>query len=147
MKYDEIYAEWSPNEKVAMEVAIGASISGVRAMASMKHVGVNVASDPLYTASYTGVGGGLVLVANPMEVSLYSARFTGKLLPSAAIASMRFGDRKRNLYKAGGIQCEYAAPCASFGKSRGPAGRGSGTSADSCLAEMVNADSRHNFPF
>ena len=63
VKYDEIYAEWSPNEKVAMEVAIGASISGVRAMASMKHVGVNVASDPLYTASYTGVGGGLVLVA------------------------------------------------------------------------------------
>ena len=49
VNYPEIYAEWSPNEKVAMEVAIGASISGVRAMASMKHVGVNVASDPLYT--------------------------------------------------------------------------------------------------
>ena len=63
VKYDEIYAEWSPNEKVAMEVAIGASISGVRAMASMKHVGVNVASDPLYTISYGGVNGGLVLVA------------------------------------------------------------------------------------
>ena len=46
VKYEEIYAEWSPNEKVATEVAIGASISGVRAMASMKHVGVNVASDP-----------------------------------------------------------------------------------------------------
>ena len=61
--YDEIYAEWSPNEKVATEVAIGASISGVRAMASMKHVGVNVASDPLYTISYGGVNGGLVLVA------------------------------------------------------------------------------------
>ncbi len=63
VKYDEIYCEWSPNEKVAMEVAIGASISGVRAMASMKHVGVNVASDPLYTASYIGANGGLVLVA------------------------------------------------------------------------------------
>ena len=51
---DAIYSEWAPNEKVAMEVAIGASISGVRAMASMKHVGVNVASDPLYTVSYIG---------------------------------------------------------------------------------------------
>ena len=73
VKYDEIYAEWSPNEKVAMEVAIGASISGVRAMASMKHVGVNVASDPLYTASYTGVGGGLVLVAAD-DPRLYSSQ-------------------------------------------------------------------------
>ena len=52
IKYkDEIYAEWSPNEKVATEVAIGASISGVRSMACMKHVGLNVASDPLYTVS------------------------------------------------------------------------------------------------
>ena len=49
VQYDDIYCEWSPNEKVATEVAIGASISGVRAMASMKHVGLNVASDPLYT--------------------------------------------------------------------------------------------------
>ena len=73
VKYEEIYAEWSPNEKVAMEVAIGASISGVRAMASMKHVGVNVASDPLYTASYTGVGGGLVLVAAD-DPGLYSSQ-------------------------------------------------------------------------
>lgn len=73
VKYDDIYAEWSPNEKVAMEVAIGASISGVRSMASMKHVGVNVASDPLYTASYTGVGGGLVLVAAD-DPGLYSSQ-------------------------------------------------------------------------
>ena len=51
-KYPEVYAEWSPNEKVAMEVAIGASIAGARAMASMKLVGVNVASDPLYSISY-----------------------------------------------------------------------------------------------
>ncbi len=71
--YDEIYAEWSPNEKVATEVAIGASISGVRAMASMKHVGVNVASDPLYTVSYSGVGGGLVLVAAD-DPGLYSSQ-------------------------------------------------------------------------
>lgn len=73
IQYPEIYAEWSPNEKVAMEVAIGASISGVRAMASMKHVGVNVASDPLYTVSYIGVNGGLVLVAAD-DPGLYSSQ-------------------------------------------------------------------------
>lgn len=73
VKYKEIYAEWSPNEKVAMEVAIGASISGVRAMASMKHVGVNVAADPLYTIAYSGVNGGLVLVAAD-DPGLYSSQ-------------------------------------------------------------------------
>ncbi|SEW33309.1 indolepyruvate ferredoxin oxidoreductase subunit alpha [[Clostridium] fimetarium] len=73
VKYKEIYAEWSPNEKVAMEVAIGASISGVRAMASMKHVGVNVASDPLFTVSYIGANGGLVLVAAD-DPGLYSSQ-------------------------------------------------------------------------
>lgn len=62
VQYDEIYAEWAPNEKVATEVAIGASIAGVRSMCVMKHVGMNVAADPLYTAAYTGVRGGLVLV-------------------------------------------------------------------------------------
>ena len=61
-KYDEVYTEWAPNEKVAAEVAIGASISGVRSLACMKHVGLNVASDPLYTFAYTGVGGGSVIV-------------------------------------------------------------------------------------
>src|SRR5690554_1822411 len=61
-KYDEIYAEWSPNEKVAMEVAIGASISGARSIVSMKHVGLNVAADPLFTVSYTGINGGLVIM-------------------------------------------------------------------------------------
>lgn len=71
--YEEVYAEWSPNEKVAMEVAIGASISGVRAMASMKHVGVNVAADPLYTAAYAGVRGGLVLVAAD-DPGMYSSQ-------------------------------------------------------------------------
>ena len=61
-KYDAVYAEWAPNEKVAAEVAIGASVSGVRSLACMKHVGLNVAADPLYTFSYTGVGGGAVIV-------------------------------------------------------------------------------------
>ncbi|NLY43864.1 MAG: indolepyruvate ferredoxin oxidoreductase subunit alpha [Clostridiaceae bacterium] len=61
-KYDEIYSEWAPNEKVATEVAIGASFGGARAMTAMKHVGLNVAADPLFTCSYTGVNGGLVIV-------------------------------------------------------------------------------------
>jgi indolepyruvate ferredoxin oxidoreductase alpha subunit len=61
-RYDGVYSEWAPNEKVGLEVAIGASFAGARALATMKHVGVNVAADPLFTASYTGVGGGLVLV-------------------------------------------------------------------------------------
>ena len=61
-KYGEVYTEWAPNEKVAAEVAIGASIAGVRSLACMKHVGLNVASDPLYTFAYTGVGGGSVIV-------------------------------------------------------------------------------------
>ena len=74
VKYkDELYCEWSPNEKVAMEVAIGASFHGARALASMKHVGVNVASDPLYTISYSGVNGGLVLVAAD-DPGLYSSQ-------------------------------------------------------------------------
>ncbi len=60
-KYDEIYSEWAPNEKVAAEVAIGASFGGSRAATCMKHVGFNVAADPLFTASYTGVNGGLVV--------------------------------------------------------------------------------------
>ncbi|MDR1605433.1 MAG: indolepyruvate ferredoxin oxidoreductase subunit alpha [Gracilibacteraceae bacterium] len=62
-RYEQIYAEWSPNEKVALEVGLGASIAGGRALVAMKHVGVNVAADPLFTAAYTGVTGGLVLVS------------------------------------------------------------------------------------
>ena len=60
-KFEEVYAEWAPNEKVAVESALGASFAGARAFAAMKHVGLNVAADPLYTASYTGVNGGLVI--------------------------------------------------------------------------------------
>ena len=70
---DALYCEWAPNEKVATEVAIGASISGVRAMCCMKHVGVNVAADPLYSISYAGVGGGLVMVAAD-DPGLYSSQ-------------------------------------------------------------------------
>ncbi|MDD4690214.1 MAG: indolepyruvate ferredoxin oxidoreductase subunit alpha, partial [Eubacteriales bacterium] len=60
VKYDEIYAEWAPNEKVAAEVAIGASMAGARSMSCMKHVGMNVMADPMFTVSYIGVNGGLV---------------------------------------------------------------------------------------
>ncbi len=62
VRFDGVYAEWAPNEKVALEVAAGASVAGARAMACMKHVGLNVAADPLFTAAYTGVNGGLVIV-------------------------------------------------------------------------------------
>ncbi len=61
VKFDSIYAEWAPNEKVALEVAIGASMGGARAFSGMKHVGLNVAADPLFTVSYTGVNAGLVI--------------------------------------------------------------------------------------
>lgn len=74
VKYkDAIYAEWSPNEKVATEVAIGASVAGVRSMACMKHVGLNVAADPLYTVSYMGVNGGLVIIVAD-DPGLYSSQ-------------------------------------------------------------------------
>ena len=59
-KYDEIYCEWAPNEKVAFEAAFGAALGGARSFCAMKHVGLNVAADPLYTASYIGVNGGMV---------------------------------------------------------------------------------------
>ena len=62
-RYPGIKAQWSPNEKVALEVTIGASIGGARALCAMKHVGVNVAADPLFTFSYTGVHGGLILIS------------------------------------------------------------------------------------
>ena len=70
---DDVYEEWAPNEKVAAEVAIGASIVGSRAMALMKHVGLNVAADPLYSISYAGVNGGLVFVVAD-DPGLYSSQ-------------------------------------------------------------------------
>lgn len=62
VKYDDVYCEWAPNEKVAAEVAAGVSLGGARALVTMKHVGLNVAADPLFTLAYTGVGGGYVLL-------------------------------------------------------------------------------------
>ncbi|MEA5050432.1 MAG: indolepyruvate ferredoxin oxidoreductase subunit alpha [Oscillospiraceae bacterium] len=72
-KYDDLYSEWAPNEKVAAEVAIGASFAGARSFCAMKHVGFNVAADPLYTASYIGVGGGMV-VAVADDPSMHSSQ-------------------------------------------------------------------------
>ncbi len=60
-KYDEIYCEWAPNEKVALEVAFGAAVAGKRSFCGMKHVGLNVAADPLFTISYTGVNAGMII--------------------------------------------------------------------------------------
>lgn len=71
--YKSVYSEWAPNEKVALEVAVGASFAGVRALSTMKHVGLNVAADPLFTASYTGVRGGLVIVVAD-DPSMYSSQ-------------------------------------------------------------------------
>ena len=59
----DLYCEWAPNEKVAAEVAYGASIAGVRSLCAMKHVGVNVAADPIFTAAYNGVGRGFVIIS------------------------------------------------------------------------------------
>ena len=72
-KYDEIYAEWAPNEKVALEAAFGASLGGARSFAAMKHVGMNVAADPLFTMSYTGVNAGLV-VAVADDMGMHSSQ-------------------------------------------------------------------------
>ncbi|MCK5399211.1 indolepyruvate ferredoxin oxidoreductase subunit alpha, partial [bacterium] len=62
-KYDEIFSQWGPNEKVAFEVALGAAFAGKRAICAMKHVGLNVAADPFFTASYSGVEAGFVIVS------------------------------------------------------------------------------------
>ena len=68
-KYDDLHSEWAPNEKVACEVAFGASLAGARSACAMKHVGLNVAADPLFTLSYTGVNGGMVIcVADDPEM-------------------------------------------------------------------------------
>ena len=72
-KTDGVYAEWCVNEKVAIEVGIGASVAGARVLSTMKHVGVNVAADPLFTAAYSGVGGGLVVLAAD-DPGMYSSQ-------------------------------------------------------------------------
>ena len=72
-KYDGVYAEWAPNEKVALEVGIGGALAGAKALVTMKHVGVNVAADPLFTVSYTGTNGALVIITAD-DPSLHSSQ-------------------------------------------------------------------------
>jgi indolepyruvate ferredoxin oxidoreductase alpha subunit len=72
-RYDGVYAEWAPNEKVALEVGIGAALAGAKALVTMKHVGVNVAADPLFTVSYTGTNGALVIISAD-DPSLHSSQ-------------------------------------------------------------------------
>ena len=93
-KYQEVYTEWAPNEKVAVEVAIGASLSGVRSLACMKHVGLNVASDPIYTFSYTGVNGGSVIVVadDPGLASSQNEQDTRMIARSAHIPLIEASD-------------------------------------------------------
>lgn len=71
--YEGVYAEWCTNEKVAVEVGVGASAAGARVLSTMKHVGVNVAADPLFTAAYTGVNGGFVILAAD-DPGMYSSQ-------------------------------------------------------------------------
>ena len=73
VKYPGVYAEWTPNEKVAMDVGVGAALGGKRALVTMKHVGLNVAADPLFTVSYTGTNGALVVV-NADDPSMHSSQ-------------------------------------------------------------------------
>ena len=113
--YPEVYTEWAPNEKVATEVAIGASISGVRSLACMKHVGLNVASDPLYTFSYTGVGGGSVLVVadDPGLASSQNEQDTRMVARSAHIPVLEpsdSGEAKEFIKLAYKISEEYDTP-------------------------------------
>ncbi|MBQ2773800.1 MAG: indolepyruvate ferredoxin oxidoreductase subunit alpha, partial [Clostridia bacterium] len=71
--YSDIHSEWAPNEKVAAEVAFGASLGGMRTACAMKHVGLNVAADPLFTLSYTGVTGGMVICVAD-DPAMYSSQ-------------------------------------------------------------------------
>jgi len=80
-KYQGVYAEWSPNEKVALEVAIGAALGGAKAMAVMKHVGVNVAADPHFTVSYTGTNGALVVVPMILRCTALRMNRTTGIMP------------------------------------------------------------------
>lgn len=92
--YGEIHCQWAPNEKVATEVAFGGSLAGARAMTCMKHVGVNVAADPLFTAAYTGVRGGMVIVCadDPAMHSSQNEQDSRYYAKSAHIPMLEPGD-------------------------------------------------------
>ncbi len=113
--YPEVYAEWAPNEKVAVEVAAGASMAGVRSLACMKHVGLNVASDPVYTLAYTGVRGGLVLVVadDPGIASSQNEQDTRMIARSAHLPVLEpsdSGEAKEFIKIAYDLSEEYDTP-------------------------------------
>ena len=115
VKYDDVYAEWAPNEKVATEVAVGASMSGVRAMCAMKHVGVNVAADPLYSVSYVGANGGLVMIAadDPGLYSSQNEQDTRRVARAACVPVIEPSDSEEARYftkRAFEISEEYDTP-------------------------------------
>lgn len=97
--YKDVYSEWSTNEKVALEVAAGASIAGARALAAMKHVGLNVAADPLFTLAYTGVNGGLVVVSadDPGLFSSQNEQDNRYYAPHAKVAMIEPSDSQECL--------------------------------------------------
>lgn len=114
-KYDDVYTEWAPNEKVAVEVAIGASYSGARSLACMKHVGLNVASDPIYTFAYTGVNGGSVIVVadDPGLASSQNEQDTRMIARSAHIPLLEpsdSGEAKEFIKIAYDISEKYDTP-------------------------------------
>ena len=115
VKYEGVYAEWAPNEKVATEVAVGASMSGVRAMCAMKHVGVNVAADPLYSVSYVGANGGLVMIAadDPGLYSSQNEQDTRRVARAACVPVIEPSDSEEARYftkRAFEISEEYDTP-------------------------------------
>lgn len=97
--YKEVYSEWATNEKVALEVAAGAAIAGSRALAAMKHVGLNVAADPLFTLAYTGVNGGLVIVSadDPGLFSSQNEQDNRYYAPHAKVAMLEPSDSQECL--------------------------------------------------
>ncbi|BAT71263.1 indolepyruvate ferredoxin oxidoreductase, alpha subunit [Thermosulfidibacter takaii ABI70S6] len=99
VQYKEVHAEWAPNEKVALESAIGASFAGVRSMASMKHVGLNVAADPFMTLAYTGVNAGLVLAVadDPGLYSSQNEQDTRNYVKAARILALEPSDSQEAL--------------------------------------------------
>ena len=92
-KLPGVYAEWCPNEKVALEVAVGASAAGARVLVTMKHVGVNVCADPLFTAAYTGVNGGLVILAAD-DPGMFSSQNEQDSLLRNGLHGPNFGTRR-----------------------------------------------------
>ncbi|GAB4245843.1 MAG: thiamine pyrophosphate-dependent enzyme [Thermoleophilia bacterium] len=114
-RYAEIYSEWAPNEKVALEVGLGSSFAGARTLVAMKHVGVNVAADPLMTASYTGVEGGLVIISadEPGQHSSQNEQDNRRYGPFAKIPVIEPADSqeaKDFLLEAFDLSEEYDTP-------------------------------------